>query len=417
MMRATDFIAGPKLFWLALVAWTVAACDRGAEESPAPEAKGVLVSEPEARDTRIAELEAQLDAARARVSQAENELQEMRGELAAGEAKRVDREREWLEYSSLLAKISPSRLPGGKPFGVELPESENSAQAKSASASDAAASAATLPAKASDPEIQTRSLEIARALRTLFTLEQIRGLELTECGTLDGNTIGPLVLRMLDGQGHPAGSLYANRLRLEASRSAHTLTLVLEDGYETRAGQKFVFESDANVPGRTNLRRLVLDGVDPKPWARDFRELFGENGLDLSGDDGTCDLAVVKQTLNDLLKLQSAGGTYRLRALGGVQDGCLLDVHLEHFDDKGAVERRLFADRMSIVRSQGGVELSLQNGVQVRGDDERAPFLDGHYRILFPSADAEAWARAGVPGLAQKAAPAEAGARDGSNLH
>jgi hypothetical protein len=54
---------------------------------------------------------------------------------------------------------------------------------------------------------------------------------------------------------------------------------------------------------------------------------------------------------------------------------------------------------MRIARSGSGVELSLESGVQVRGEGERVPFLDGRYRILLPAADAAAWSRANLPGL------------------
>ncbi len=346
-----------------------------------------------ASSERVAELEAQLAAALALGRGSAARLDELRGELAASEEKRVAREREWLEYSSLLGKVAPERLPGGKTFKVDLPQ-----PAPAAGDSDAA-----LPPI--DPLIEARSREIARSLAALFTLEQVRGMDLLECGTLDGNAIGPVVFRLLDGQGRLCGGLYANHLRMEASRAARTITLVLEDGYETRAGKKLAFEATAPEEKRPNARRIVLGPVDPSTWANDFHELFGEQGLDLSGDDGLWDLALVKQRLNEQLKTQTAGGTYRLRELGGVQDAALISVHLERADASGKVERRFFADRMRLSRSGTGVEIVLENGMQVRGDDERVPFLDGRYRILLPSADSDAWTRAGLPGLSPPPAP------------
>ncbi|MEO6709526.1 MAG: hypothetical protein ABI054_09570 [Planctomycetota bacterium] len=347
---------------------------------------------------RIAQLEAQLERARMRQAQSDALLDDMRLQLTDSEARRIEREREWAEYSVLLSKVSPERLPGGKVFGAEPTATE----ADAAAAAEAAASSAA--ALAADPMVKARSLHIARALRTLFTLEQIRSLDLLECGDLEGNAIGPIVLRLLDGQGRFAGSLYAARLRMEASRSARSLTLVLEDGYEMRAGQRIDFELSGE--GRTSARRIVLQEVDPKSWVDDFRELFGEKGLDLSGDDGLWDLILVKKSLNDLLKTETAGGGYRLRSVSGVQDGALLEVHLERLDEHGNVERRLFADRMNIARAASGVELTLENGVQVRGEDERVPFLDGRYRILLPAADGQVWTSAGIPGLAKPSARA-----------
>ncbi|HTF87479.1 MAG TPA: hypothetical protein VK843_03645 [Planctomycetota bacterium] len=383
---------------IALLPIWIASCDREAPSAPgaSPTAQA---AESNDRTARIAQLEAELESARIRQEQSDKRLDDMRAQLTDSEARRLSREREWAEYSILLSKVSPERLPGGKNFGAEPTGTE----AKDAEAAEAAATSAE--ALAADPVIQARSLHIARALRTLFTLEQIRGLDLLECGTLEGNAIGPVVLRLLDGQGRFAGSLYAARLRMEASRSARSLTLVLEDGYETRAGQRIEFEPSGE--GRTSARRIVLQEVDPKSWVDDFRELFGEKGLDLSGDDGLWDLIVVKQSLNDLLKTQTAGGVYRLRTLGGVQDGSLLEVHLERLDERGDVERRLFADRMKISRAANGVELALESGVQVRGEDERVPFLDGRYRILLPSADAQVWISAGIPGLAEPKERAE----------
>ncbi|HUR28401.1 MAG TPA: hypothetical protein VM509_09455 [Planctomycetota bacterium] len=357
---------------------------------------------------RVAELEADLAAERERCAAQERQLAAARAELSASEERRIEREREWAVYSGLLAKVRPERLPGGKLFAPELPAGEMPAPAPPDANGEP---------KLVDPVVQVRSLEIARALRTLFTLEEIRGLALLECGTLDGATIGPVVFRMLDGQGRFAGSLFANRLRMEASRSARTLTLVLEDGYETRGGLDTPFERGASGSEASTARRIVLEHVDPRTWADDFRELFGASGPDLAGDDGLWDLAVVRQALNELLKSETAGGTYRLRALGGVQDGCLLDVHVERANEQGEVERRLFADRMRIARSGSGVELALESGVQVRGADERVPFLEGRYRILLPAADAEAWTRAGLPGLSPPLGMPAAAPHGGAPAH
>jgi hypothetical protein len=416
MTRAIDSKDRLRPGWIAAVACLIAACDRGAPSSgigageAAHQATAQTAEPPQdaqALQAKLVEAQAQVEALRRRQRENESSLAETRAQLEASEARRVEREREWLEYSSLLAKVKPAHLPGGQLFAVDLP----------AGAAASAATQAAEPRPPIDPAVAARSVQIAAALRTLFTLEQIRGLDLLECGTLEGNAIGPVVFRMLDGQGRLAGSLYANHLRMEASRMAHTLTLVLEDGYETRAGAKLPFEVDTARTPATSTRRIVLEAVDPTSWANEFHELFGERGLDLSGDDGLWDLAVLRQRLNDLLKSQSAGGTYRLRALGGVQDACLLEVHLERLDPKGAVERRLFADRMRIARAQGGVEITLEDGVQIRGEDERAPFLDGRYRILLPAADGEAWMRAGVPGLSPPPNADVQRARDGAGAH
>jgi hypothetical protein len=108
----------------------------------------------------------------------------------------------------------------------------------------------------------------------------------------------------------------------------------------------------------------------------------------------------VRATLNDLLQLDAALGWYRLRALGGVQDGVLRDVQIERLDVEGRVERRLFADRLCVVEQERGLMLLLEDGAQVRGE-RKAPFLEGRYPIFLPRADVARWRAAGVPGLAQ----------------
>lgn len=335
-------------------------------------------------DARIVELRAQLEASLAREAG-------LRAELEAAELKRVAREREWMEYSSLLARVPPERLPGGEPFRVEL------------EAQDSPAPSAPEVAPV-DPRQAERSRELAQGLSLLLRLEQVRGLDLLECGDFSDDSIGPVVFRLLDGEGRLSGGLYAERLRLEGSRSARTLTLVLENGYEMSGGVRQAFADESPERPSTPTRRIVLEGVDPTRWVDSLGALFGEQGLDLSGDDGLWDLLAVRRALNDLLVLQKSAGHYRLRQLGGVSDGVLRDVHVERLDASGQVERRLFADRMRIARTNSGIELCLEQGVQVRGDDQRVPFLDGRFRILFPAADGAVWAAAGIPGLAEPVA-------------
>jgi len=381
---------GGALPWV--LASMLLACGDGEPQVAAarPEISGFLSpsAEPPAAsevEAQIAELERQIAELRQSLDASQQRETRMRAELEDSEARRIRREQEWMEYSQLLGMVSPARLPGGKLFEADPPR-----------ATPAPEPAAAEPP---DPVLEARARAIERSLRTLLRLEEVRGIDLLECGSLEADSIGPVVFRLLDGSGRLAGSLYANRLRLEASRSAHTLTLVLEDGYESRGGQKIPFAGAAPERGQLAARRIVIDGIDPLPWAEDLRELFGESGLDLSGDDGLWDLVLVRSRLNALLKADAAGGAYRLRDLGGVMDGILNGVHLERLDERQQVERRLFADRLRITRSAGGVELILENGVQVRTDQERVPFLDGRYRILLPSADGEAWSNAGIPGL------------------
>ena len=424
------------------------ACDGPAEPRVRPDGAseaGAATSAPleAASGERLGELELELQRERARVRDLEAQVASLNQSLAASEERRIEREREWLEYQSLLGLLSPERLPGGKPFGVELSGVEPTPGPWAGpSAGPGSEDEAPLPTEAqlaAQAERALRSKAIEKSLRTLLALEDVRALDLLECGFLEGDAIGPVVFRLLDGRGRLAGSLYAERMRLEASRSARTITLVLESGYETRGGERFPFddsprraqdaggaggagaagaaegaadpasgeaEVEAKGTGRA-ARRVVLEGIDPLSWADDFRELFGAAGLDLSGDDGLWDLGLVRARLNELLKRDSSSGIYRLRELGGVQEGVLLRVHLERLDSEGGVERRLFADRLRLSAGASGVELELSHGVQVRGQDQRVPFLDGRYRVLLPGADTEDWVRAGLPGLSP--APAAAG--------
>lgn len=419
---------------LGLTGWC-AACDGPAEPGVRPDgaSPGGAVSsaaqEVPSRD-RLRELEQELERERGRARDLEAQVASLNQSLAASEERRIEREREWLEYQSLLGLLSPERLPGGRPFGVELSGVEPT---PGPGASPGAKDEAPLPTQAelaAQSERALRSKAIEKSLRTLLALEDVRALDLLECGLLEGDAVGPVVFRLLDGRGRLAGSLYAERLRLEGSRSARTITLVLESGYETRGGVRYPFDETPRRPegpegtaagegegavaveGEARgtgpaARRVVLEGIDPLSWADDFRELFGATGLDLSGDDGLWDLGLVRATLNELLKRDSSAGTYRLRELGGVQEGVLLRVHLERLDSEGGVERRLFADRLRLSAGASGVELELRHGVQVRGQDQRVPFLDGRYRVLLPGADTEAWVRAGLPGLSPAPAAAD----------
>jgi hypothetical protein len=94
-----------------------------------------------------------------------------------------------------------------------------------------------------------------------------------------------------------------------------------------------------------------------------------------------------------------------------VQKDVLREVVLDGFDREGRQERRLFADRMTILEQSKGVQLLLEHGAQVRGD-QKLPFLDDRYRIFVPQADAQAWAKAGVPLVRAHVAPSTPTKRD-----
>jgi len=234
-------------------------------------------------------------------------------------------------------------------------------------------------------------------------VEWIQGMDLLELGELsDEGWIGPVVFRLLDDRGHLSGSLSAQRLHLEGSTSGRVVTIVLEDGEERTGGE--------SLPFREGRRRIALPGVDPRPWIEALPELFDEESA-VPKDDGRWDLERVRVELNRLLDEDATGDVFRMRHLGGVEDGVMRDVYFEVRDANGAVLRRLFADRCVILRREQGLVVQLEDGVIVRGDS-RAPFLAGRYRVFLPRARTEAWERARLPGLVESESapevPAEA---------
>jgi hypothetical protein len=262
--------------------------------------------------------------------------------------------------------------------------------------------AATTPGKLAPPTPElspSRGHAVYQELRTLFTLEQITGFDLLEAGALHVGYTGPVVMRVLDDRGRPLGVISADRLRLEASRAARMVTVVLENGCERRAGVKTAFEGGpVDADGRGGVRRIALPDCDPKPWIEAVPELFRDEDRDTSIDDGRVNLVKLRAALNQLLHVDAANGWYRVQGIGGVQANVLRDVAIDQLDRDGKIEKRLFADRMSVLREAQGLQILLLGGSQLRSDQKSA-FLDGRYRIFLPRADAEAWAKAGIPGL------------------
>jgi len=242
----------------------------------------------------------------------------------------------------------------------------------------------------------------------LLAAEAVRGLDLLEVGSVQDGWTGPVIFRLVDGQGRLSGSLYAERLSLEASRAARSLTLVLERGYESHGGARTPFGA-TDEPAGPPPWRIPLPGLDPAPWIESLPELFDATSDERPRDDGLWDVSWVRATLNALLRQDTTSGLLRLKRLGGVELGVLRDVHVEVLDPQGSLEQRLFADRLAIDALGNGVLLRFESGVHVRGD-ERTPFLDGGYRVWLPRARADEWRAAGVPGLA--ASPPAAGAAE-----
>jgi hypothetical protein len=375
--RGTPGFAPLLALLLALLPWW----GRGAADDPAPTAD---------LQARVASLEAEREALRARVEALELELARERDA-------RLTREQEWLDYVRTLGSLVPEPRQLELPtFGPHLPRVDP-AEADAAPQLSAAERAGL-----------RRSEEVRAGLRALLAAEGVRGIDLLEVGRVREGGVGPVVFRLLDADGRLAGSLYAERLRLEASLAGRTLTLVLEDGHESHGGQRTPFGRDAD-PGGPPAWRIPLEGLDPRPWVDSLGELFGETPDDGPPDDGLWDLAYVQVTLNTLLREDAAGGWLRIKRLGGVDNGVLRDVHVEVLDPQGRLERRVFADRLTLESSAEGVVLRFTGGVHLRGE-ERTPFLDGGWRVWLPRARTQAWRAAGLPGLVTTpSGPAAAG--------
>lgn len=315
------------------------------------------------------------------------QLSELRRRLTEEQELRVEREREWLRYTNAFGALSAEAVAQAPNFEPQVPAEERPAPEP-----------APPPV---DEERLRRARELERSLRTLLSVEGVRGFDLLEAGELGEGSIGPVVFRLLDGRGRLAGSLGAKRLRLEGSRTARTLTILLEDGFESRGGLRNAFEPQELAPQDGEpfgVRRIELDEVDPMPWVAAAPELFGGAQLAAPKDDGQWNLTYVRASLNRLLRMDVERGYWRLKSLGGVADGMFHDVHFEQFDAQGRLERRLFADRLQLERRERGVALLLADGATVRGD-EKSPFLDGRFRIYLPRADQSEWNNAGLPGL------------------
>lgn len=360
----------------------LAACAREPEAAPISGRQAEL-------EARVQELERLLKAEREsreteRLAFAEErertacEFADLRGELTA-------REEEFLRTLQAVGTLSPQALPPG---WVAASAAEEAPAPDDSPADDAELA-----------EARARAAERLRSLRSLLVIEEIYGLDLLEIGFPSEGATGPVVFRTLDGRGRPAGSLYAERLRLEGSRAARTVTIVLEDGYELRGGEKFVFDGATDANGKDGVRRIPLVHVEPTPWLESVPELFGPKAAHEPDDDGLFDLRLVRETLNRLLAEDAASGYYFLDDFAGTVDGTFRKVSLKRLDRDGKLERMLFADRMRVEPQGESVCLVLEDGAQIRGD-EKAPFLDGRYRIFLPRAKLELWRAAGVPGLA-----------------
>lgn len=339
-------------------------------------------------ETRVSELELENRGLRdgAMCEQHASELSLMREALAREQDKRLQREREWLAFTESLGALQLSEA-------VEMPHF-------AAEVAPEPVEQPTEPTK--DPAVAAREKEIHRSLRTLLNVEGVRGIDLLESGELGDGWIGPVVFRVLDERGRLAGGLSARRLRLEGSRAARTVSIVLEDGFESRNGVQLPFdvclrEDGSALPG--GARRIELPDTDPMPWVSALAELFGDVAVEQAKDDGLWNTTYVVGALNRLLREDASNGYWRVKSLGGVTGIELREVHLESFDRAGKLDRRVVADALEIVPQDRGFMLVLRDGAQLRGD-QKVPFLDGRYRIYLPRASDADWRAAGLPGLA-----------------
>jgi hypothetical protein len=312
------------------------------------------------------------------------ELERLRADLFRANDRRAAREYAWYEYNRMLAELQiADDVP---PFAVDpeyAPEDapeETDAEAESSPRAELAR------------QLARRAADILISLRHLLMIEEIRGIDLLEVGALDGGAIGPAVFRLLDDRGRLAGGLSAERLRLEASRAGHTVTLVLENGFESRGGDRIPFDG--------GVRRIVLPYADPEPWIQACPELFPASQVAPILDDGRWDAGALERTLNPLLRDAGAanGGYWRVNRIEGVLGDTLQLVQLELYASGGALERRVFADRMTLRREGAGVRILLRDGISVRAAS-RTPFVGGVFQIFLPRADGASWSAAKIPGL------------------
>lgn len=366
-------------FALAL-ACCCASCSPGASGAAEGDA-GLAQSPPsEAQRSRNALLELELQHALEQIAARDAQVQSLRAELAQEQERRLEREQAWLEYTLAFARLPLDRVGPDARAHAE--------QAALASAAPAA-----------EPELEpavSRAEELRRALNARLLVEEVFGFELLEAGRVGPDLeqpawMGPVVFRLIDPSGRLAGSLSAERLRLELSRAARSATLVLEQGSESRGGQRTAFEQ--------GVRRIPLPEIDPDAWLEALPELFEREQRERVNDDGLWELVRVRHALNELLRDDTSGGHYQLRFLGGVVGAELRDVQLVEFDAQGRHVRRLFADRMRVERlAEGGVGFSLLEGASLRLG-RKTPFLAGGQRVIFPRASAQAWERARIPGF------------------
>ncbi len=342
----------------------------------------------------------ELDRLRERERQLLMQIGVLEAELRAERARSLARQEEWIVFTRLLQGFEVPSLPQPPEFIAEALVDPRDPAAEALERAEA--------------ERRGRGRQVAAALKTLLKAESVRGFDLLEVGLLhehEGRTwTGPVIARLVDERGRMVGMLKAARLRLEVSRSARSVSVLLEEGYESRGGVRRPFEGGAVVPGapkgayqvRGGRQRIYLGAVDPEPWVEALPELVDPMLLSRANDDGLWDLKELRVQLVRLLHeaAQAGDSRWRLIGLGGVRGRELRDVQFAELNPvTGRAERRVFADSVRVlIRRGGGVELQFEGG-SVRRGSRVAPFLAGQYRIVLPRANASEWQRAALPGL------------------
>jgi hypothetical protein len=438
---ARGLVIGLVLAVLALITWAL-------REPPTVDTDPGVPG-PEAR-ALAAQLESARSAWRTREAELTQQLEALDGALASEQELRYAREREWLEFTQLVGSLGLESAPPIPEFlarssatgtGAESPSgtapgtsiAEGSGTDDPSTADSAAHDEGAIDSRLARATraLDERGRSIRAILAALLSAEQVHSLDFREVGrphTHEGRgVVGPVVARLVDDRGHLVGGLFAERLWIEVSRSARCVTLVLENGYETRGGVREDFAVESRAPRQADepgdpaaegagteasderapvvraeprgVQRIFLPSVDPEPWLEALPEIIDEGPLVQLIDDGVYDLVALRLALNELLRKAGteAGEGWRLRALGGVQSGVLRDVQLVEHAADGTVTRRLFADRLEVHRSDRAIELLLEKGSQERSG-RLAPFLEGRYRVALPRARADEWVAAGVPG-------------------
>lgn len=336
----------------------------------------------------LTELREQLAALREQFATQAAEIKRLKHELGVEQQRRYDRELHWLEYNRWLARLPLGEQ--GKNLVFPLDPSLVPPEAQPSFAPE------SKPAPAPPAPEAVRAGELASRLNALLWSDGIRDLSVLDGGRVGpelerAQWIGPVVLRRVDGEGRLAGTLVADRMRLECSRAARTVTIVLEEGYEQVEGGRTAFEPTG--------RRVLLPLVDPDRWLEGCPELFAADQQLSARDDGLWDRARVKAALNRLLAQDAAQGYWQVKEIGGIRGRELRDVQLLALDRAGRMQRLAFCDTLTLRASASGVELALRDGAVVR-DGRKAPFPEGRMRIVLPHARGEEFEAARIPGFA-----------------